>query len=61
MGPPQSLPSQRKVKIPSFLLMSGALQSTEPDDIRIYMSFDNIKSQHSLRGAGEGSSWGSKE
>lgn len=32
--------------------MSGALQPTEPDDIRIYMSFDNIKSQQSLRGAG---------
>ena len=31
--------------------MSGALQPTEPDDIRIYMSFDNIKSQQSLRGA----------
>lgn len=36
------------------------LLTTEPEDIRIYMSFDNIKSQQSP-GEREGSRWGSEE
>lgn len=32
--------------------MSGVLQTTEPDDTRIYRSSDNTKSQQSPRGVG---------
>lgn len=48
----QLLPGKFGQARPSPPFLIWGLLTTEPDDIRIYMSFDNIKSQQSPRGAG---------